>query len=61
MSRDLVRAAVFLAVEVAAAWVKEISPAPDEHWDPVRSHTLDDASDTHARLCELLRDLKVGS
>jgi hypothetical protein len=61
MNRALVQSAVVLAAETAAAWVKELSPRPDEPWDPVRSRALDDASDTHARLRDLLRDLEVGS
>jgi hypothetical protein len=61
MSRDLVQAAVGLATEMAEAWVKELSPGPDDLWDPARSRTLEEASDTHARLRDVLRGLQVGS
>ena len=59
MSRELVQTAVALAAEVAAAWVRDLSPGPDGPWDSARSRALERASDTHTRLRDLLRDLEV--
>jgi len=59
MSRDMVRAAVALAAEVAAAWESELSPGQDDPCDSVRSRALEHPSDAHARLRDLLRDLEV--